>query len=67
MPPPGSWHVQPCPEAQDEIGGFSADAQAAMNRDPAYFVWWYTAKSVALCASLVVIGFLVGRRTGEHR
>lgn len=38
------------------------NAAKAMRDNPAYFVWWYTAKSVALVAALVVIAFLIAIR-----
>jgi len=31
-----------------QIHGWSEDAQKAITENPKYFVWWYTAKSVAL-------------------
>jgi len=48
-------------ECASRVGGFSSNAQAAITQNPNYFVWWYTIKSVALCASLMALAFFVGR------
>jgi hypothetical protein len=43
------------------IAGFSEDARGAMAARPDYFVWWYTAKSIALVASLTVAAYFAGK------
>lgn len=40
---------------------FRRDALQAVKRNPGYFAWWYTVKSVGLCLAVGVIGFFVGR------
>ena len=47
---------------QRDLHGFTEDAKAAMAASPDYFVWWYTAKSMALVAALGTIAYLVGSR-----
>jgi hypothetical protein len=34
------------------LAGWSEDAQKAMTDNPRYFVWWYTAKSMALAGAI---------------
>jgi hypothetical protein len=55
------------PEARLE--GFSQDAEAAIVANPAYFVWWYTAKSIALVGLAVTLAYYIGknRNTGRRR
>lgn len=48
------------------ISGFSIDAREAIQTHPDYFVWWYTAKSIALCASLCTVAFLLGRSSARR-
>jgi hypothetical protein len=43
------------------LGSFSADARTAMRAAPEYFVWWYSAKSLLLVASLAFGAFNLGR------
>jgi len=45
------------------VDGFKEDATKAMTENPSYFVTWYTAKSIALCAALAYIAYLHGRKT----
>ena len=47
------------------LNGFSTDAKEAIQRNPDYFVWWYTAKSVALCAAVAGIAYLVGKNQAK--
>ena len=35
-----------------QLHGWSDDAQKAMTENPKYFVWWYTAKSLALVGAV---------------
>lgn len=42
-------------------GGFSEDAKQAMVSSPDYFVWWYTAKSMALVAAVGALAWFGGR------
>lgn len=35
-----------------QLHGWSEDAQKAMTENPKYFVWWYTAKSLALVGAV---------------
>lgn len=34
------------------VEGWSDDAQKAITENPKYFVWWYTAKSLALVGAI---------------
>jgi hypothetical protein len=38
-----------------------AKAKAAMLREPDYFVWWYTVKSVALVAAIGAAAYYAGK------
>jgi len=38
--------------AYRQLHGWSDDAQKAMVENPKYFVWWYTAKSLALVGAV---------------
>lgn len=40
---------------------FSTDAQMAMEASPAYFVKWYTAKSIALVGVACALAYYVGK------
>lgn len=44
-----------------QLTGFSDDAQQAMQAAPRYFVWWYSAKSIGLCAAVAALAFMIGR------
>lgn len=48
---------------QTRIQGFSEDAKSAMLANPEYFVWWYTIKSVALCATIAILAFVIGKNS----
>lgn len=52
---------------QPQLGDFSSDARVAITQAPAYFVWWYTAKSIGLGVAVGVIGFLIGRATAGRK
>lgn len=43
--------------------GWTSDAKTAMQTNPDYFVWWYTAKSLALVAAAVYAAYLYGRQS----
>jgi len=43
------------------VSGFREDGQAALAASPDYFLWWYTAKSVALCVAVAALAFALGR------
>lgn len=43
------------------FGTFSDDARKAITVAPDYFVWWYTAKSIGLCAAVAALAFVLGR------
>jgi hypothetical protein len=47
----------------NQLGDFSADAKQAITRNPDYFVWWYTVKSIGLGVAVGLIGFMIGRAT----
>ena len=44
-----------------EYSGWGDDARKAMQDNPDYFVWWYTAKSLGLVAVAVVAAYCAGR------
>lgn len=46
---------------------FGDDAETAMAQSPRYFVWWYTVKSVALCASVAAVAYLLGVHSRKGR
>ncbi len=46
-----------------QLGGFAEDARKAITTTPDYFVFWYTVKSVSLCAVAAGLAFMVGRAT----
>jgi hypothetical protein len=39
-------------------------AKAAMLREPDYFVWWYTFKSLALVGAIGVAAYYAGKSAG---
>ncbi len=49
------------------LGTWSEDARAALQANPEYFMWWYTVKSVGLCAVVAFAAYQVGRRHGERQ
>ena len=40
------------------------NAKHAMLKKPDYFVWWYTAKSIGLCAAVGVAAYYAGKASG---
>lgn len=46
-------------------GAWQEDAQAAITANPRYFVWWYTAKSLALVGALGWVAYLLGKEAGR--
>lgn len=44
------------------LGGWSDDAKKAITENPEYFVWWYSAKSMALVGALAWVAYLLGKR-----
>jgi len=53
-------------EPESSLEGWSEDAQAAMTANPAYFVWWYSAKSIALVAVAVAAAYYVGKNNARR-
>lgn len=49
------------------VGGFADDARAAMAARPDYFVWWYTAKSIALVGALAAATYFAGKAAALKR
>jgi hypothetical protein len=47
-----------------QFHGWSADAKKAIVENPDYFVWWYTAKSLALVVVAIGAAYLLGRKKG---
>ena len=47
--------------AYQQLGTFHEDARTAMTANPDYFVWWYSAKSIALVAAVAWGAYLLGR------
>jgi hypothetical protein len=41
------------------------NAKAAMMRQPDYFVWWYTVKSVGLCVAVGAACYYAGKAAGR--
>jgi len=52
--------VEAMKKCEPTFGGFSDDAKKAMAQSPDYFVWWYTAKSLALVVTVGVLAFVLG-------
>jgi hypothetical protein len=46
-------------------GTWQEDAKAAITANPDYFVWWYTAKSLALVGALGWVAYLIGKEAGR--
>ena len=44
-----------------QLSGFADDAQIAVQQAPRYFLWWYTVKSIGLCAAVAALAFMIGR------
>lgn len=52
--------------------GFTADGKAAIAASPDYFLWWYSAKSIALVVAIAGMAYYIGRNRrppglGRHR
>lgn len=47
------------------LGTFSSDAKDAIVANPDYFIWWYTTKSLALCAAVAAVAYYVGKERGR--
>lgn len=47
------------------LEGWSEDAQKTMIENPKYFVWWYSAKSIALVAALAALTYQLGKSAGR--
>ena len=47
------------------LGTFSSNARMAITANPDYFVWWYTAKSLALVGALGWVAYLLGKEAGR--
>jgi hypothetical protein len=46
------------------LEGWSEDAIKAMQENPTYSVWWYTAKSMALVVALGAACYFYGKAKG---
>lgn len=55
-------YVRTAPPAAVLLAGWSDDARTAIQANPDYFVWWYTAKSMALVGALAWVAYLYGTR-----
>ncbi len=53
------WH-------QRSGGGWRENAEQAILANPSYFVWWYTAKSLALVAAVAWGTYLLGKSHGRR-
>jgi hypothetical protein len=51
------------PSTPRDFAGWSDDAKQAMTDNPDYFVWWYTAKSLALVAVSVTTAYYMGKNS----
>lgn len=49
------------------IDGFGESAREAITRNPDYFVWWYTAKSIGLGVAVGLIGFFAGQASCKKK
>ena len=47
--------------------GFTSNARRAMEDNPDYFVWWYTAKSLGLAVVAAYAAYLLGKEHGRAR
>ena len=63
----GQWAAAAHTMREAGLIGFSDDAQKAITENPAYFVWWYTVKSVGLCVVAAGLAFMIGRATAHKR
>jgi len=53
-------------ETQQGQGGWRNNAERAILANPGYFVWWYTAKSLALVAAVAWGAYLLGKSHGRR-
>lgn len=51
---------------RSQLGGWTDDAQKAIQDNPTYFVWWYTVKSVGLALALAALTYYVGKEAGRR-
>ena len=47
------------------LASWSASAEQAVSESPRYFMWWYTAKSLAIVAAVGVAAYYVGKDHGR--
>lgn len=47
--------------SQASYDGWTDDARVAMQDNPDYFVWWYTAKSLGLVLAGVLAAYYAGK------
>jgi hypothetical protein len=52
--------------AQQEGSGWRNNAERAIVANPGYFVWWYTAKSLALVVAVAWGAYLLGKSHGRR-
>ena len=45
--------------------GWQENAVSAIQENPKYFVWWYTAKSLALVGAVAWATYLLGKEAGR--
>ena len=53
-------------QQQQQSGGWRENAERAILANPSYFVWWYTAKSLALVAAVAWGAYLLGKSHGRR-
>lgn len=52
--------------ARPSLGaGWQENAVSAIRENPEYFVWWYTAKSLALVGACAWAAYLLGKQAGR--
>lgn len=44
-------------------GTWTENATKAMQENPDYFTWWYSAKSIGLGVAVGIIGYFLGRES----
>ncbi len=47
----------------NQYADWTGDAEAAMLANPTYFVWWYSAKSIALVGVACALAYYVGKNS----
>ncbi len=47
----------------NQYADWTGDAEAAMLANPTYFVWWYSAKSIALVGVACALAYYVGKHS----